>query len=198
MDDLNEDGSLGYTVLHNSTCQHGAPTYINLMNAAILRLATDNKNMTIQTRNHPLPMTSTQQSQHHVCICSYDNCLICNNIQALNPSYLPMLMVSMVRAQPLSLMCRCKWKMCHKEATVSFISLYIGLSSWCFLSSLCFVYIYLLSRVLYKCEFYSLPGEMSLFVPGVRLRVYLRLIVLHLKPLKVCYARFLVAWSSRL
>jgi ATP-binding cassette subfamily A (ABC1) protein 3 len=65
MDDQNEDGSLGYTVLHNSTCQHAAPTFINLMNAAILRLATQNKNMTIQTRNHPLPMTESQHLQHH-------------------------------------------------------------------------------------------------------------------------------------
>ncbi|KAI3949646.1 hypothetical protein MKW92_026942 [Papaver armeniacum] len=63
MDDQNDDGSLGYTVLHNCSCQHAAPTYINLMNSAILRLATRNENMTIQTRNHPLPMTSSQHSQ---------------------------------------------------------------------------------------------------------------------------------------
>lgn len=67
MDDQNDDGSLGYTVLHNSSCQHAAPTFINLMNAAILRLAAHNKNMTIQTRNHPLPMTKSQHLQHHVC-----------------------------------------------------------------------------------------------------------------------------------
>ena len=66
MDDQNEDGSLGYTVLHNSSCQHAAPTFINLMNAAILKLATQNKNMTIRTRNHPLPMTESQHLQHHV------------------------------------------------------------------------------------------------------------------------------------
>ncbi|BFG38061.1 hypothetical protein CerSpe_243350 [Prunus speciosa] len=65
MDDQNDDGSLGYTVLHNSSCQHAAPTFINLMNAAILRLAAHNKNMTIQTRNHPLPMTKSQHLQHH-------------------------------------------------------------------------------------------------------------------------------------
>nr|XP_043635410.1 ABC transporter A family member 1 [Erigeron canadensis] len=58
-----DDGSIGYTVLHNSTCQHAAPTFINLMNAAILRLATLDKNMTIQTRNHPLPMTESQRLQ---------------------------------------------------------------------------------------------------------------------------------------
>lgn len=67
MDDLNNDGSLGYTVLHNSTCQHAAPTYISLMNSAILRLATSKENMTIQTRNHPLPMTKSQRVQRHVC-----------------------------------------------------------------------------------------------------------------------------------
>lgn len=67
MDDLYDDGSLGYTILHNSTCQHSAPTYINLMNAAILRLATSKENMTIQTRNHPLPMTESQRVQRHVC-----------------------------------------------------------------------------------------------------------------------------------
>lgn len=67
MDDQNDDGSLGYTVLHNSSCQHAAPTYINLMNAAILRLATHDKNMTIHTRNHPLPMTKSQHLQRHVC-----------------------------------------------------------------------------------------------------------------------------------
>ena len=66
MDDQNDDGSLGYTVLHNSSCQHGAPTFINLMNAAVLRLATNSSNMTIQTRNHPLPMTKSQHLQRHV------------------------------------------------------------------------------------------------------------------------------------
>lgn len=65
MDDQNDDGSVGYTVLHNSSCQHTAPTYINVMNAAILRLATGNDNMTIRTRNHPLPMTVSQRSQRH-------------------------------------------------------------------------------------------------------------------------------------
>ncbi|KAJ9543250.1 hypothetical protein OSB04_022957 [Centaurea solstitialis] len=63
MDPQNDDGSIGYTVLHNSTCQHAAPTFINLMNAAILRLATLDGNMTIQTRNHPLPMTESQRLQ---------------------------------------------------------------------------------------------------------------------------------------
>ena len=66
MDQPNDDGSLGYTVLHNSTCQHAAPTYINLMNSAILRLAASDRNMTIQTRNHPLPMTKSQHLQRHV------------------------------------------------------------------------------------------------------------------------------------
>ncbi|XAR68503.1 Maltose-transporting ATPase [Bertholletia excelsa] len=65
MDNQNGDGSLGYTVLHNSSCQHSAPTYINLMSSAILRLATQNKNMTIRTRNHPLPMTKSQHLQRH-------------------------------------------------------------------------------------------------------------------------------------
>ncbi|XVE75594.1 hypothetical protein DITRI_Ditri12bG0105900 [Diplodiscus trichospermus] len=65
MDDQHDDGSLGYTVLHNSSCQHAAPTFINLMNSAILRLASNDKNMTIQTRNHPLPMTKSQRLQHH-------------------------------------------------------------------------------------------------------------------------------------
>lgn len=68
MDPQNDDGSIGYTVLHNSTCQHAAPTFINLVNAAILRLATLNENMTIQTRNHPLPMTESQRLQRHVYI----------------------------------------------------------------------------------------------------------------------------------
>lgn len=65
MDDQNDDGSLGYTILHNSSCQHAAPTFINLMNAAILRLATRKENMTIRTRNHPLPMTESQRMQRH-------------------------------------------------------------------------------------------------------------------------------------
>ncbi|KAK1318291.1 ABC transporter A family member 1 [Acorus calamus] len=65
MDDQYDDGSVGFTVLHNCSCQHAAPTYINLMNSAILRLATRDTNMTIQTRNHPLPMTSSQRSQRH-------------------------------------------------------------------------------------------------------------------------------------
>ncbi|TKY62628.1 ABC transporter A family member 1 [Spatholobus suberectus] len=65
MDDLNNDGSLGYTVLHNYSCQHAAPTFINLMNSAILRLATHDLNMTIQTRNHPLPTTQSQHLQRH-------------------------------------------------------------------------------------------------------------------------------------
>lgn len=66
MDDQNDDGSIGYTVLHNSSCQHAAPTFINLMNGAILRLATGDKNMTLRTRNHPLPMTRSQRLQRHV------------------------------------------------------------------------------------------------------------------------------------
>ncbi|CAH9079387.1 unnamed protein product [Cuscuta epithymum] len=65
MDNQHDDGSLGYTVLHNSSCQHSAPTFINVMNAAILRLATLNENMSIVTRNHPLPMTESQHQQHH-------------------------------------------------------------------------------------------------------------------------------------
>ncbi|KAH7855874.1 hypothetical protein Vadar_029947 [Vaccinium darrowii] len=65
MDDQNDDGSLGYTVLHNSSCQHASPTYINLMNSAILRLAAQNENMTIRTRNHPLPRTKSQHLQRH-------------------------------------------------------------------------------------------------------------------------------------
>ncbi|CAJ1912333.1 unnamed protein product [Sphenostylis stenocarpa] len=65
MDDQSNDGSLGYTVLHNSSCQHAAPTFINLMNSAILRLATRDTNMTIQTRNHPLPTTQSQRLQRH-------------------------------------------------------------------------------------------------------------------------------------
>lgn len=65
MDDQDDDGSLGYTILHNCSCQHAAPTYINVMNSAILRLATQNQNMTIETRNHPLPLTISQLSQHH-------------------------------------------------------------------------------------------------------------------------------------
>ncbi|CAI9292423.1 unnamed protein product [Lactuca saligna] len=48
---------------HNSACQHAAPTFVNLMNAGILRHATHNKNMTIQTRNHPLPITGSQRLQ---------------------------------------------------------------------------------------------------------------------------------------
>ncbi|XP_020590496.1 ABC transporter A family member 1 isoform X2 [Phalaenopsis equestris] len=65
MDDQYADGSLGYTILHNCTCQHAAATYINLMNAAILRLATGNSNNTIKIRNHPLPMTMSQHAQRH-------------------------------------------------------------------------------------------------------------------------------------
>nr|AMP82925.1 ABC transporter A family member 1 [Catalpa bungei] len=65
MDEQGEDGSLGYTVLHNNSCQHAAPTYINFINSAILRLATRNENMTIRTRNHPLPLTKSQLQQRH-------------------------------------------------------------------------------------------------------------------------------------
>ena len=73
MNDQYDDGSLGYTVLYNCSCQHAAPTFINLMNFAILRLASNNKNMTIQTRNHPLPMTKSQRLQHHVCFSLHIN-----------------------------------------------------------------------------------------------------------------------------
>ncbi|KAL2535052.1 ABC transporter A family member 1 [Abeliophyllum distichum] len=65
MDNQSEDGGLGYTVLHNSSCQHAAPTFINIINSAMLRLATLDENMTIKTRNHPLPMTESQRQQHH-------------------------------------------------------------------------------------------------------------------------------------
>ena len=73
MDDQYDDGSLGYIVLHNCSCQHAAPTFINLMNSAILRLASNDKNMTIQMRNHPLPMTKSQRLQHHVCFSLHIN-----------------------------------------------------------------------------------------------------------------------------
>ncbi|CAL1377626.1 unnamed protein product [Linum trigynum] len=63
MDAQKKDGSVGYTVLHNSSCQHSAPTFINVMNAALLRLATGNNNMTIRTRNHPFPLTQSQHLQ---------------------------------------------------------------------------------------------------------------------------------------
>ncbi|CAN1288577.1 ABC transporter A family member 1 [Linum perenne] len=63
MDDQDKEGSVGYTILHNSSCQHSAPTFINLMNAALLRLATGDNNMTITTRNHPLPLTKSQHLQ---------------------------------------------------------------------------------------------------------------------------------------
>ncbi|XP_073045871.1 ABC transporter A family member 1 isoform X1 [Primulina eburnea] len=65
VDKQSENGSLGYTILHNSSCQHAAPTFINLINSAILRLATLDENMTIQTRNHPLPLTQSQHLQRH-------------------------------------------------------------------------------------------------------------------------------------
>ncbi|GFP92211.1 ABC transporter a family member 1 [Phtheirospermum japonicum] len=65
MDKQSDDGSLSYTILHNSSCQHAAPTFINHINSAILRLATLNENMTIRTRNHPLPMTTSQLQQRH-------------------------------------------------------------------------------------------------------------------------------------
>uniref|UniRef100_A0A2P2LAL7 ABC transporter A family member 1 isoform X1 n=1 Tax=Rhizophora mucronata TaxID=61149 RepID=A0A2P2LAL7_RHIMU len=65
IDDQDDDGSLSYTVLHNNTCQHAAPTFINVMNAAILRLATGDRNRTIRTRNHPLPLTYSQHLQRH-------------------------------------------------------------------------------------------------------------------------------------
>ncbi|KAJ4906630.1 ABC transporter A family member 1 [Raphanus sativus] len=65
MDSQHPDGSVGYTVLHNSTCQHAGPIYINVMHSALLRLASGNKNMTIQTRNHPLPPTKSQRLQRH-------------------------------------------------------------------------------------------------------------------------------------
>lgn len=68
MDSQHPDGSVGYTVLHNSTCQHAGPIYINVMHSALLRLASGNKNMSIQTRNHPLPPTKTQRLQRHVCL----------------------------------------------------------------------------------------------------------------------------------
>lgn len=76
MDNQNGDGSTGYTVLHNNSCQHAAPTYINLINSAILRLAASNDNMTIRTRNHPLPLTESQHQQRHVCFTfAYENFL---------------------------------------------------------------------------------------------------------------------------
>ncbi|CAI9099895.1 OLC1v1036780C1 [Oldenlandia corymbosa var. corymbosa] len=65
MNNQDDQGRIGYTVLHNSSCQHAAPTYINLVNSAILRLATLNENMTIKTRNHPLPLTESQHLQRH-------------------------------------------------------------------------------------------------------------------------------------
>eukprot|EP00897_Mesotaenium_endlicherianum_P001210 jgi/Mesen1/1116/ME000123S00292 len=59
------DGSLAYTVLHNSTCQHGGPTFVNLVNDAILKAAGNSSNMTLHTRNHPLPLTTSQRAQRN-------------------------------------------------------------------------------------------------------------------------------------
>lgn len=86
MDSQHPDGSVGYTVLHNSTCQHAGPIYINVMHSALLRLASGNKNMTIQTRNHPLPPTKSQRLQRHVslCISSSSNFFGINFIILLN------------------------------------------------------------------------------------------------------------------
>ncbi|KAJ3669241.1 hypothetical protein LUZ60_011191 [Juncus effusus] len=65
MDETDGNGTIGYTVLHNSSCQHAGPTYINIINSALLRLKTGDVNMSITTRNHPLPVTSSQKSQRH-------------------------------------------------------------------------------------------------------------------------------------
>ncbi|XP_024515167.1 ABC transporter A family member 1 [Selaginella moellendorffii] len=63
MDRQHSDGSLAYAVLHNTTCQHAAPTYINVVNNAILKMATNNSKLELRTRNHPLPMTVSQMAQ---------------------------------------------------------------------------------------------------------------------------------------
>lgn len=52
-----------YSVLHNTTAQHAAPLYINLVNDALLKAAHASRDVSIAIRNHPLPQSYSQRRQ---------------------------------------------------------------------------------------------------------------------------------------
>ncbi|GAQ79509.1 ABC transporter A family [Klebsormidium nitens] len=56
-------GAVGYSILHNTTAQHAAPLYINLVNDALLKAAHASRDVSIATRNHPLPQSYSQRRQ---------------------------------------------------------------------------------------------------------------------------------------
>jgi ATP-binding cassette subfamily A (ABC1) protein 3 len=56
-------GSVGYSVLHNTTSQHAAPVYMNLVHDALLKDALGSHDVGITLRNHPLPSSYSQRRQ---------------------------------------------------------------------------------------------------------------------------------------
>jgi ATP-binding cassette subfamily A (ABC1) protein 3 len=54
------DNALTYTVMHNTTAQHTAPLYVNLVNSAAYARATGAADASITARTYPLPLTKLQ------------------------------------------------------------------------------------------------------------------------------------------
>lgn len=54
---------MSYTVLHNTTAQHSAPVYMSLVHDALLKAAHASRDVSIATRNHPLPQSYSQRRQ---------------------------------------------------------------------------------------------------------------------------------------
>jgi hypothetical protein len=51
-----------YSVMHNTSATHGAPTWLNVLNSALYARATGIPEARITARTHPLPFTQYQQA----------------------------------------------------------------------------------------------------------------------------------------
>lgn len=53
-------GAVGYTILHNTSAIHGAPTFVNVINSALYK-RTAGSSASISTHTHPLPITYVER-----------------------------------------------------------------------------------------------------------------------------------------
>ena len=58
--DPSAGGAFGYTILHNTSAVHGAPTFVNVINSALYK-SVAGSGASVTARTHPLPVTSTER-----------------------------------------------------------------------------------------------------------------------------------------
>lgn len=58
--DPSAGGAFGYTILHNTSAIHGAPTFVNVINSALYKRVAGSS-ASITARTHPLPVTSAER-----------------------------------------------------------------------------------------------------------------------------------------